>query len=306
MAGYYKGSVRQMTSDHGLFEKASSQPFPGNEIKHSSISEMDIELDTSRFHISLPISGKELYQVDGKDYAAQENEYFIFHPKQSVRAAGKFEKSVEGICIFLSPATIGEVAKALTEPLEASLEHPFNYTWQQHEFMVKTYGLQENTFGQYLAALRRRLLHPSKDQVVDWVAFYYELATEFLKAHRQIGQHLQAIPSARTLTKQEIYRRLSLAHCYILDKYAEPVTLEDLEQVAFFSKYHLVRLYRQIYGLTPHQHILQLRVERAKELLRKGCSPTEVALMLSFSDRRAFGKVFKKAVGVSPMGFVGK
>ena len=114
---------------------------------------------------------------------------------------------------------------------------------------------------------------------------------------------LQAIPSVRTLTKQEIYRRLSRAHVFILENFAEPVSLGDLEKVAFFSKFHIVRLYRHIYGLTPHQHILRLRIERAKALLRKNHSPTEVALQLSFSGRRAFAKTFKKVVGVSPSVF---
>jgi AraC-like DNA-binding protein len=46
-----------------------------------------------------------------------------------------------------------------------------------------------------------------------------------------------------------------------------------------------------------------LRIQRAMELLRQNISPTEAAYLLSFSDRRAFAKVFKKITGVSPAHF---
>ncbi len=303
MAEYIKGTVRQMTSEGSHLEWQPVRPFSGNEIRYSSLLEMDVTLDTSRFHISLPVQGMEHYLVDGKHHAAQEGEYFIFNPQQQVRAEGISKTRVDGICIFLTAATLAEAANAAEQPFGAALE-PIS---SQHsfEFLVKTYGLRENSFGQYLQGIRHLLLSKNRDQVIDWDAFYLELATEFLRSNRQIRQQLQNIPAARHLTKQEIYRRLSMAHCYILEQFAEPISLEELEKVALFSKYHLLRLYSQIYGMTPHQHILQLRIERAKELLRQDYSPTEVALMLSFSDRRAFAKLFRKVVGVSPMGFGG-
>ena len=119
----------------------------------------------------------------------------------------------------------------------------------------------------------------------------------FLKAHRQIGQQLQDIPSVRTITKQEIHRRISLAYAYILENFANPFSLADIEKVAFLSKYYIIRLYRCVYGCTPYQHVLKLRIQKAKELLVKNYSPSEIAFQLSFSDRRAFSKAFKKVVG---------
>lgn len=228
----------------------------------------------------------------------------MLNPRQQVRAEAVFDREVKGFCILLTEETLMETAVGLNRSIEKSLDSPFYYPWQQHEFMVKAYHLKENSFGQYLNFVRQKLLHSLEGRVEDLSAFYFEVAVEFLKAHRQIGQHIQGIPSASTLTKQEIYRRLSLAHCYILEKYAEPFSLEDLEEVAFFSKFHIVRLYRQIYGLTPYQHVLKLRMEKAKKMLAKNHSPTEVAMQLSFSDRRAFSKVFKKMVGLAPSDFV--
>lgn len=303
MAEYYKGMVRQATPDNTALDWQRPRRWAGNEIRSSSISEADITLDTSRFHITVPACGTETFLVDGAHFSARAGEYFIFNPGQHVRAEDFFKKPVEGYCFFLTEKTILETANAIGRPAEKLLDSPFAYPWQQQEFMVKSYRLHENAFGQFLLRLRQGLLNGPEKQFIDWDAFYFEMAAEFLRAHRQIGQHLQAIPSARTLTKQEVYRRISLAHSYILENFAGPTSLEDLEKVAFFSKYYIIRMYQRIYGLTPHQHILQLRVERAKELLREGFSPTEVALKLSFTDRRALAKIFKQRVGVSPSAF---
>ncbi|MEO1258897.1 MAG: AraC family transcriptional regulator [Bacteroidota bacterium] len=303
MAINFKGTVRQATPQATVLTWKPSQPWSGNEIKFSSITALDVDLDTSRFHFSLPVRGKEPYYVDGKFYQAGQGEYFIFNTQQEARAAGVFKEKVEGYCIFITEQTINEVARAIGMPLKKSLASPFHHTWQQHAFLTKTYDLKENSFGQYLHRLRYTLQQSSGGQLMDWDAFYFSLAEQFLLAHRQINRHLRAIPSASKLTRREIYRRISLAHCYILDNFAEPFSLDELTRVAFFSKYHIVRLYKKIYGRTPYQHVLQLRIEKAKELLMKNYSPTEVAMQLSFADRRSFGKVFKRLVGVAPSAY---
>ncbi len=300
MAINYKGKVSQVTSDSGVLDWHNVKPWAGNEIKLSALTSIDATLDTSRFHIAMPLSGVESYWVDGQHFKVKAGEYFIFNPNQKVQAFGNFDKEVKGYCLFLTEKTICETVQVLNSPFEKSLDSPFNCGWQQQEFMVKTYQLEENSFGRCLHRLRNKLNEASGKEVVDWDAVFQEIATEFLHSHRQIGHHLQSIPCVRTLTKQEIYRRLSIAYGFILENFEQPISLDELQKEALLSKYHLVRLYRQVYGLTPYQHLLQKRIEKAKKLLSQDYSPTETAIQLSFSDRRAFAKVFKEMVGVPP------
>ena len=303
MAAHVKGTIKQITTESETLTWSTPKPWYGNEIKYTSLLEIDAELDTSRFHISIPIAGTEPYLVDGKNYSAKVGEYFVFNPTQTAQASGVFKSSVDGYCIFIDEKTMLDVANTNSLSVKELLDSPFEYSWQQQEFMVKSFRLNENYFGQYLSRLQERLLTHPNNQFIDWDAFYFELATKFLQTHRQIGLHLNAIPSTNTISKHEIYRRLSLAYSYILDNFANPFSLEDLSKVALFSKYYTLRLYRKIYGLTPYKHVLLLRIDRAKKLLQKNYSPTEVAHQLSFSDRRAFSKVFKKIVGMAPSVF---
>ncbi|HMQ50117.1 MAG TPA: AraC family transcriptional regulator [Saprospiraceae bacterium] len=303
MVGYFKGEVRQAVPGAVDLHWRNAQPSMGNDLRISKISEADATLDTSKFHIAMPLVGKEIYVVDNQPYQSCPGEYFILNPKQHARAEGIFKENVEGICLFLSIETISEVAHFNRFPINQVVDSPFDFPWQQHEFIVKNYRLQENSFGRYLMSLKSKLLAPEVSPLMDWDTFYFNLAAEFLWAHQQIGKQLQSISCVQALTKQEIYKRLSIAYGFILENFAEPISLEDLCRVTFFSKYYIIRLYRQIYGLTPYQHILYLRIEKAKELLKKDFSPTVVSQTLSFSDRRAFSKVFKKMEGISPSEF---
>ncbi len=301
MAEYYHGTVWQALPQATQLNWQRPRLNRGNDLKYSKINEVDATLDTSRFHISLPTKGKEDYVVDGQAYSARPGEYLLFNPLQHVRAEGRFSEAVEGFCLFLTRETLEEVAIGRQLPVKHSLDAPFDFPWQQQEFVVKNYILQENAFGRYLMHLREQLLPlKSSESLIDWDAFYFGLAEQLLSAHQQIGHHLRAIPSTGPTTKRELYKRISQVHGYIMEHFAEPLNLAELSRVALLSKYYVIRLYKEVYGLTPYQHILQLRIAEAKVLLIAEYSSTEIAALLSFTDRRAFSKVFKRMVGVSP------
>ncbi|MBW4457904.1 MAG: helix-turn-helix transcriptional regulator [Nostoc indistinguendum CM1-VF10] len=67
--------------------------------------------------------------------------------------------------------------------------------------------------------------------------------------------------------------------------------------------YCIVKLTNPL-GLSPHQYVLQNRVERAKKLITVCDSNlTDIALQVGFYDQTHFGKAFKRTVGVSPKVF---
>ena len=85
---------------------------------------------------------------------------------------------------------------------------------------------------------------------------------------------------------------------------ADPLDLDALAQVAAISKFHLVRVFDEITGTTPHHFLSCLRVQRAKELLLKGGSPvTEICLMVGYNSLGTFSKTFSELVGLSPQEF---
>jgi AraC-like DNA-binding protein len=87
------------------------------------------------------------------------------------------------------------------------------------------------------------------------------------------------------------------------ERWAEPVTLAELAGHAGLSPSALVRQFRREVGLPPHRFQLNLRILRARDLLRRGIPTAEVAVETGFYDQAHLTRVFKRAVGVPPRGF---
>jgi AraC family transcriptional regulator len=84
----------------------------------------------------------------------------------------------------------------------------------------------------------------------------------------------------------------------------EPLNLEELAQIAAISKFHLVRVFDELTGTTPHHFLACLRVQRAKELLLKpDAAITDVCIEVGYTSLGTFSTTFRTLVGISPLKF---
>ena len=71
----------------------------------------------------------------------------------------------------------------------------------------------------------------------------------------------------------------------------------------FVSKYHLLRLFKKYYGLTPRQYLIDKRIENSKTHLINGMSVTETCFAVGFESLGTFSTLFKTKTGKSPTEF---
>ena len=91
---------------------------------------------------------------------------------------------------------------------------------------------------------------------------------------------------------------------YLQEHFCEKITLDALSERFFLNKYYLTRLFRRQYGTTISDYILELRIQKAKSLLRfSQLSLDEIAGQCGFYDLAYFSRKFKKAEGISPLSF---
>jgi AraC family transcriptional regulator len=82
---------------------------------------------------------------------------------------------------------------------------------------------------------------------------------------------------------------------------AELLTLGDLARAAGLSRYHFLRTFKAVTGVTPHQWLLRARLRDAAERLVTSRAPvTEIALDVGFEDLSNFIRTFRTEFGVSP------
>ena len=81
----------------------------------------------------------------------------------------------------------------------------------------------------------------------------------------------------------------------------DQLSLESLAQESGYSRVHFVRMFRAATGRSPHNYLLNLRIERSRELLSNpGLSLTDIALDCGFSSHSHFTRVFRQFLGVTP------
>lgn len=98
-------------------------------------------------------------------------------------------------------------------------------------------------------------------------------------------------------TKADNIRRV---RDYLRDRFAEKISLEDLEGVSGLSRFHLLRRFRAEVGVPPHTYQVIVRVERAREFIRRGMPPVNVASVVGFADQSHLTRHFKRRVGMTP------
>ena len=100
-----------------------------------------------------------------------------------------------------------------------------------------------------------------------------------------------------------LYKRIVQAKLFIDAHYAEKIDLSNIADEAYFSKFHFTRLFRDIYGKTPHHYLTQVRIDHAKQLLAKQFPVSEVCFLVGFESVTSFAGLFKKLTGSAPSAF---
>ena len=98
--------------------------------------------------------------------------------------------------------------------------------------------------------------------------------------------------------------KLKTILAFIDANFTTDISLDDLSHRFYISKYYLTREFKRAYSETIFQHIIGLRINYAKRLLRfTDKSVEEISAMCGFNDQSYFSKQFKKAEGVTCLAF---
>jgi AraC-like DNA-binding protein len=99
----------------------------------------------------------------------------------------------------------------------------------------------------------------------------------------------------------DLHERLCRARRYIDECYDLPLDLREISKQACLSRYHFLRLFRNTFATTPHQYLIQRRIEKAKELLcSEEFSVTDVCFEVGFQSLGSFSTLFRRCVGDAP------
>ncbi|MBR9829366.1 MAG: AraC family transcriptional regulator, partial [Oceanospirillales bacterium] len=178
--------------------------------------------------------------------------------------------------LFIDTAWLGQLQAELFAPSTVDYR-PFRADYQTGEHLYQAFD-----------RLYNQLSHPS----------------QALAAESELIEFICPLLAGNPISINARHKRLpelQRVSELIMDRLEDNLTLEVLSEASGLSRYQLIRLFRQHYGLPPHAWQLDQRIRRARTLLKQPhTSLGEVALQLGFADQAHFQRHFRQRTALTP------
>ena len=96
----------------------------------------------------------------------------------------------------------------------------------------------------------------------------------------------------RQFPKPYITEHLSKARNFIDENCCNAIDLQIISECSLLSKFHFIRLFKMHYGVTPHQYLMERRMQAAKRLLASNKTVIETCYHIGFDSPNTFSATF--------------
>lgn len=273
----------------------------------SSLKEFYHPIKSHGFAIKYVLNGVEHYTLNGQAYPVGAGNYLLSNNTSDGHVEIDKGEFVKGICINIVPELLADVVASCQRPDTAYPDANLGHFFSSHLFLEQQYSATNTRLGHLLRQLHTDFLQNDLLNSPIENDFFYTLSELIVADQIPVFKQLHSIPSLKPSTKKDLYRRLHRGKECIDALFQFPLAIETVATEACLSEYHFFRLFKQVFGQTPHQYLHQKRLNHAAQLLgREQASVTEAAIASGFADIHSFSKAFKKHFGVSPTNWLQK
>lgn len=142
-------------------------------------------------------------------------------------------------------------------------------------------------------------------------AGYCDMAACLLDEHRDIGDKQTVLVEYLSTMMQVLAQKSPAAlpqapsalediAAYLRANCSADISLERLCEQSGYSAGHLIRAFKQHFGLTPHAYLINQRIQLGQQALKQGQPIVEAALNAGFNDQPHFQRTFKRLVAATP------
>ena len=237
------------------------------------------------------LSGNVQYIIESRSYLLTPGDVLLISPMELHQPLfGSEHREYERIVLWIDR----QFLEGFSLPGQ-SFTACFDTSSPNHSNLLRPEGVQR----QFLLFLLEQLISESstEDPYQEMAALSY-LAQVLVNLNRLALQQRRGDPVAAP--DSVVYDILG----YINDHYSENLTLDDLANRFFISKYHLSREFQRLVGSSVHRYIVQKRLVMAKQMLSEGTPSSEVYQHCGFGDYSNFYRAFKAEYQISPKEFV--
>ena len=243
------------------------------------------------YEVYFLLGGEVEYWVDGRILRMHPGDLLLIHPMELHRPIlNETNRIYERIVLWIN--------KEYLEGLEgADLSRCFDTDQPQHTHLIRPTAAERTALTARLGELVRECY-----------------SSEFGSEQSAYGLFLQFMVQLNRMAlqaqdRQEESRQLSElvgnVLQYIGENLEQSLSLEQLADRFYISKYHLSHAFSREVGVSVYRYIMLRRLLLARQLLIAGEPAGQVCRNCGFSDYTSFYRAFKSEYGISPRDFVG-
>jgi AraC family transcriptional regulator len=240
-------------------------------------------------------------EIDGSELNFHLNFHFITIALANVRASYKTAHGWQNIDYQAGDIAILPIAERFPQIvldrdvtlLELFLSPDRMISQAPNKELEPQFQVQDKLIEQMGLALHRELKASGAEG-----ALYAESMAIALSAHLVQNYSAARIAPVRGLLSS---RDLQTVKDYIEANLTAPLTVAELSEVVNLSIHHFTVLFRRTLGLTPHQYVLKMRIDRATFLLKTTKQPiVTIAHLVGFSTQSHFTRIFHQHTLLTP------
>ena len=246
----------------------------------------------SFFEVCYAFCGRGRFRIGGRDCPVQAGDLFIAKPDEAHEIVSD---DAAPLGIYFWSYTLVPPAGASHRDVDAML-HAFSVDGAA---VASGVGVVEKTLELLTDEVARG--SPGYAQVVEGLALKLILETARAVSHVQPPTVTNGKPG-RDASK-DISKDVAVTTMlrYIRDNYNRPLSLKEVAAQVHLSERHTSRLFKRAVGTSVKQHVLDLRLDVAKQLLlNEKTSVAEVAYATGYGDVRHFSTLFRQRTGTTP------
>lgn len=267
-------------STENRFQFAKSSALDEVMLLEASMSDFSYGMHAhEEFSFGVTLSGRQDFFALGEYHKSHAGNVIVFNPEDAHDGHSGGDDTLHYKMLYVHP-------DQLIPMLESVGVH------QAKEFRVEQMVQNDPVLKAHILRLAT-LVESNTASSLEYSSALFEFADHL--AHKK-----RAKVDVYTRFKDPVFERVrDYLHAHV----SEEVSLDELSQVAHMSKYHLLRRFRDYFGMTPHQYWQNYRINRAKEALELGMPLADVAFTFGFSDLSYFNRRFKPVFGLTPYQF---
>jgi len=248
------------------------------------------------------LRGEEWYGINRQRLAVRPGQFLILNDDQNYSCRSENGEKLKILSVFFKKEFASSVFRDALHTEVLLLDEPLGNRTQNLEFFQTlnhvTPELQLQLSG-LLTALDQQGYE--ENMMDEYLVF---LLHQLIRTHKSESNHIGKVAALKSSTRTEIYKRLCVAKDILHSTYMEHTDLAHISSLACLSVPQLVRQFKAVFHITPHQYLIRIRLKHAADLLKFTDKPIhEITWMTGFENVSAFCRAFKSGYGVQPLNF---